>query len=81
MKLLTKISGADAPDDIPMVLHLSISSNGVLLSEWIKVDFSQPEFFATSTNLTEFDEFLLLITKNIIMLINIGFNQSQIYYV
>ena len=63
IKLLTKISGADAPDDIPMVLHLSISWNGVVLSEWIKVDFSQPEFFATSTSLTEFDEFLLPIQK------------------
>ena len=58
MKLLTKISGADAPDDMPIVLHLSISLKGVVLSECINEDFLQPEFLATSTSLTEFDEFL-----------------------
>ena len=44
MKLLTKISGADAPDDIPIVLHLSISSNGVVLSECIKEIFHNQSF-------------------------------------
>ena len=51
----TSISGADAPDDIPIVLHLSILSNGISLSEWISNEFSHPDFLATSTNLTEFD--------------------------
>ena len=30
------------------------------------IDFLQPDFFATSTNLFEFDEFSLPITKNIL---------------
>ena len=28
------------------------------------IDFEHPDFFATSTSLTEFEEFLLPITKN-----------------
>ena len=44
MKLSTKISGAEAPEEIPIVLHLSISRNGATLSECIKVDFLHPEF-------------------------------------
>ena len=65
IKLSTKISGADAPDDTPMVLNFSISSKGIELSESINLEFTHPEFFATSTYLNEFDEFLLPITKNI----------------
>ena len=33
IKFLTNISGADAPDDIPIVLQFSISSYGIELSE------------------------------------------------
>ena len=64
IKLLTKISGADAPDEIPIVFEFSIKSNGISLFEWINWEFEHPDFLATSTNLTELDEFLLPITKN-----------------
>ena len=64
IKLSTKISGADAPEEIPMVFEFWIKSNGISLCEWINCEFKQPDFFATSTNLTELEEFLLPITKN-----------------
>ena len=48
---LTKISGADAPDDIPIFLHFIISSIGTFLSECINSDFLHPAFIATSTSL------------------------------
>ena len=35
----TSISGADAPDEIPIVLQASILSNGISLSEWISKEF------------------------------------------
>ena len=61
----TRISGADAPEDIPIVLQFLILSIGNLLSEFISCESGHPVFCATSTNLTELDEFLLPITKNI----------------
>ena len=61
----TSISGADAPEEIPIVLHPLILSIGTGLSECINSAELQPEFLATSTNLTELDEFLLPIIKNI----------------
>ena len=64
IKLLTKISGAEAPEEIPIVLESLIKSNGISLCEWINSELEQPDFFATSTNLTELEEFLLPITKN-----------------
>src|SRR5210317_1326108 len=64
-KFLTNISGADAPEDTPIVSQSLILSKGIILSEWIKCESMQPDFFATSTNLTELDEFLLPMTKNI----------------
>ena len=42
-----------------------ISSKGISFSECINCEFLHPAFFATSTNLTEFDEFRLPTTKNI----------------
>ena len=51
----TRISGAEAPEEIPIVLQLAILSNGTLLSEWISSELLHPLFFATSTNLTELD--------------------------
>ena len=35
IKLLTKISGAEAPDEIPITFEFSIKSNGILLCECI----------------------------------------------
>ena len=59
MNSFTKISGAEAPDEIPIVEHFLILSNGILLSECISSVYLQPAFSATSTSLNEFDEFLL----------------------
>ena len=65
IKLSTNISGAEAPDEIPIVEQLAKSSNTILLSEWINSESGHPDCFATSTNLFELDEFLLPITKNL----------------
>ena len=65
MKLSTKISGADAPDEIPIVLDFSISSYGISLWEWINWELRQPDFLATSTSLTELDELKKRFTVNI----------------
>ena len=65
IKLSTKISGADAPEEIPIVFEFSIKSNGISLCEWINWEFEHPDFLATSTNLTELDEFLLPIIKKL----------------
>ena len=48
MNSLTNTSGAEAPDEIPIVLHLDIFSSGKVLSEWINSAFSHPLFLATS---------------------------------
>ena len=42
IKFWTKISGADAPDEIPILLHLEIFSNGTELSELIHSESSVP---------------------------------------
>ena len=64
MNSLTKISGAEAPEEIPIVLQFEILSKGISLSEWIRTALLHPELFATSTSLTELEEFLLPIIKN-----------------
>ena len=64
IKLSTNIWGAEAPEEIPIVFEFLIKSNGILLSEWINCELEHPYFLATSTNLTELDEFLLPIIKN-----------------
>ena len=55
MKFSTSISGADAPDEIPITFEFSIKLNGISLCEWISIEFSHPDFLATSTSLTELD--------------------------
>ena len=49
MNSFTKTSGAEAPDEIPIVEHLIILSIGILLSECISSDYLHPAFSATST--------------------------------
>ena len=39
IKLSTKISGADAPEEIPIVFEFSIKSNGISLCEWMSWEF------------------------------------------
>ena len=39
IKFLTKISGADAPEEIPIVFEFSICSYGILLSECNNIEF------------------------------------------
>ena len=51
-------------NDIPIELQFLILSSGTELSECMSSNF-YTQILATSTNLTEFDEFLLPITKNI----------------
>ena len=41
MNSFTKISGAEAPDEIPIVEHFLILSNGILLSECISSVYLQ----------------------------------------
>ena len=42
IKLSTKISGADAPEDIPIILEFPILSKGISLSECISSECGQP---------------------------------------
>ena len=63
----TNISGAEAPEETPIVLQLAILSIGTLLSEWINSDLSHPLFFATATNLTELEEFIQELKKKFII--------------
>ena len=64
IKSWINFSGAEAPDVKPIVFDLSISFIGSLLLKSNNSDFLQPDFLATSTNLFEFEEFSLPITKN-----------------
>ena len=47
MKFFTNTSGADAPDEIPMMEHPIIFSIGTTLPEWISSDFLHPACSAT----------------------------------
>ena len=58
IKFLTKISGAEAPEDIPIVVQFSILSKGTMLSACISLELTQPDCWATSINLTELEELI-----------------------
>ena len=75
MNSSTRISGAEAPDEIPIVLHFFSLSSGKLLSEWIN-SASHPLFLATSTSRTELDEFLLPIIKKLSQFLAIFFTAA-----
>ena len=64
IKLWTNFSGADAPDVKPILLHEIISLTGIFFLKSTSSALLHPAFFATSTNLFEFEELSLPITKN-----------------
>ena len=57
-KIITNISGAEAPDEIPIVEQLAKSFNTILLSEWINRNLGTP--IALLLNFFELDTYFQL---------------------